>query len=735
MATALVPHVSPTMEGIVYPATPTTRYVNDSVKIGTNKHQLDARLLTTESAIKEALENVLGHVSNAVALGASETVFETFLSKICDTDFLFSFSNTNCPEAVWSHIFDQRPKFDAAEKNHTNSIFNHGMKLGFEKLTASQGDLFVLIQSDLGDGTVEHKIGRYGGTLDRSLDNEEMMKIQMPWDVVNKRVRDDRSGKHLTELAAESKLDDDSRARVGANINKLFEIAMQKASAHNATSWFCSVIGPLAEVPRATSGPNASHQQGLIDTSRVNGPVLELKPDGGLYITDSRGEMHNLRSLYASSYVPCNSALAEHVDASIRNVAVYVQDHPVDFSGDSVYSRIGATPNADGSPKHVLGLESDIIEVVMDYKVPDGASPGGGKTPMRPTPGAVRETHLTYGDDGVVAYMTYCTFTWPRSPSDADVPYGVLVATKDSNRFMNTDPKAFYRDELGDSKYTKETPKSRLFDRLLHMNSLRKSVRKINHRDLQDYMDQPPSFTAAQWNEFWAACTTLDDGMQRLYRAIGMGCVATVCLNVTPDLDYPKSHFVKPSLATVSDGNEADDAEEAAANRKEASKPPPPALIGAIYRTLVNELFWAEYNALPSQQAKQRKRSGSALVEELEDTEEEEGEPMAKRPAIGTPNGAASSSNDAASASARSQRHRRETQRLGLNDPNDATQGGTRRKKSQSERNAAKKTVKASVKKGSALIAKFKQGTVAPQEAIAQIEKLFQDLERASNDL
>ena len=94
MATALVPHVSPTMEGIVYPATPTTRYVNDSVKIGTNKHQLDARLLTTESAIMRPRERARPRVERRGAGRFGNSVRDVPLKDLRHR-LLFSFSNTN----------------------------------------------------------------------------------------------------------------------------------------------------------------------------------------------------------------------------------------------------------------------------------------------------------------------------------------------------------------------------------------------------------------------------------------------------------------------------------------------------------------------------------------------------------------------------------------------------------------------------------------------------------------
>ena len=68
-------------------------------------------------------------------------------------------------------------------------------------------------------------------------------------------------------------------------------------------------------------------------------------------------------------------------------------------------------------------------------------------------------------EGGEVGVLTYRTFSWPPTPSDKDVLYGVLVAAKDSNRFLTTDPKAFYKDQLGQTAFTAQDAKVRWRDR------------------------------------------------------------------------------------------------------------------------------------------------------------------------------------------------------------------------------------------------------------------------------
>ena len=42
-----------------------------------------------------------------------------------------------------------------------------------------------------------------------------------------------------------------------------------------------------------------------------------------------------------------------------------------------------------------------------------------------------------------------------------------------------------------------------------------------------------PSFSAAEWDEFYKGCMKIDDGVRRVYNAIGMGCLAIVSLSIT----------------------------------------------------------------------------------------------------------------------------------------------------------------------------------------------------------
>ena len=214
---------------------------------------------------------------------------------------------------------------------------------------------------------------------------------------------------------------------------------------------------------------------------------------------------------------------------------------------------------------------------------------------------AAASTPLSFGLDGEVGKLSRRDFTWPATPSDSDMPYGVLIAIAGSNRFLSNDPKAFYRDELGTSKFIAggNDLRSFLFARLINKNSLGggKSGKKITYHELKGFMDKAPSFTQKQWDEFWNECKDLSDGLQRVCKAIGMGSLAMVALSVTPDLDHNKARFVHGEAVQYADDDDGGDDHEDG-----GPTPDPISLLGAIYRTLVEELFNEQYAALPSKQ-------------------------------------------------------------------------------------------------------------------------------------
>lgn len=228
---------------------------------------------------------------------------------------------------------------------------------------------------------------------------------------------------------------------------------------------------------------------------------------------------------------------------------------------------------------------------------------------------------------------------------------------------------------------------------------------------------------------FWVESIKLGDGVRRIYRAIGMGCLATVSLGIALDMDYNKSHF-------ITNPKELADAQDA--------KPHPATLIGAIYRTLVSDLFAKEYEKLPSKQPKQPRLELVQHVreegEESEDDDEEIVVPAQNSRKRGRNNNEASGSGaggsgggDHGDGDGNSRRKRKQTSILGINDGSDAFTATP--KKSAKERTAAKKNTKASVKKLKTLVEAHEIGKVTAEDTMVKVAELVAALEKSTADL
>lgn len=696
---------------VMYPSTPRTPVIQEPIKLGSALHVVNATQLTIEAALLEPLENVAGQ-------GLEGSVLDVYMQRVCGSDFLFFWSNTKVDDDAWSTLFDQRPALDELQKNHTNSVFNAGLKLAFETITGAKGDLFVLVQSELEDDMIEHRIARYGQRLDQALQTGEsssdMSKFLAPWDVTKARVRDQKPS-FTVDFCAGSVLEEDSVKQCGSNLNELFTAAREKGRQHGAKSWFCAVMGgPLAEVQRSQAG---AHQlEGLQHLSEEYAPIVALTADGITYI-DSNGSTRLLADLYSASYLPRTARLAREVGAQ-TDLCVYVEGEQVDFSR-TAYTKIA--PRAR-MPASTLSDESHVLLVNMcGYGEDDCRTGVASKAPRRPLGSLRTSTRASEVDYGVVATLSYRIFDWPQTPDDSDLPYGVLIASKDSHRFLSRDPKAFYKDHLGMTQFTEVNAKTKLFDGLLRSNSLSKKQKKIQYRDLIQYMDKEPAFTKADWDEFWDECmTTLFgkyDGMARLYRAIGMGCLAIVSLGVPMDTDYSKSKLI-PSVQRNTDDAPA--------------KPSPVSLIGAIYRTLVSELFWTELKDIrrlreEAREASLRKRQ---LTQLDDDSDDEDNMPLTKRAMLMTGTGEGGS---VANAARTTGRQATTTQRLGFNDTKAATETA-RRPTSGRARASAKRTIKASHRKMVELVRMHRNSPVIPRSAIEKIVNC-RELEEAYRNL
>ena len=499
---------------------------------------------------------------------------------------------------------------------------------------------------------------------------------------MNRCVLGDKRGSQTLEFVSNSPFEDlehNSWKTGGHNLNKIFEAAIVKAQMYSADEWFCVVTSPLAEAPMANQGSDQAEDNRALISNGSKGPILKLDAADELVLLNSKGRYEGLALLYNSSYLPPSSLLGQKVDASIGKVDMYVQGELVDFSR-SAWNDLDQTG---------LLSESPVLAVA---------------------------TTNAYGSDGKVAFLQYKTFEPPRLPTDKDMKYGVLVASKSSTRFLNTDPKAFYADELCTTRVTRDTCKQILFDRLLGKDSYNTKHSKIKYQTLTSYMDKTPNFSAADWSKFEARCKVERDGMARMRRAIGMACLCIVSLEVDMKTDYPKSR-----LDTDQKPREGDE-----------PRPDPATLIGAIYRTLVEALFAEEFanlkQTIEQRQAKAQAAAKRSRVEDLDDDDDEEEEVDAEEEDEG---GAAPPPNSGRTTGRMRSKTKRFTAGAG---PSSSTGGRGSRTvtKSQSKDSPAKRTLKSQIDKlGSVLNAEGKSDEVKLRE----IQEIFDQMNSAKDNL
>ena len=576
------------------------------------------------------------------------------------------------------------PKANPLEKTHAHSVFNKGMKLMAEKFVGGKGDLFCLVQSDLGNEQIEHKVGRTGKGLDEALDKDTMSKMQAPWDMNAKRVRGDRTGKSTIEMTAHSPFEDQNCIKAaGEKLNAVFVKACELGAKHGTKSWFLALAGPLTTVRRS------AHEEG---------PVMHLDENGHLMYTDSAGRVQPLADLFSTSYLTRDSKLAALVPTPMQRLNLIIEGEPVDFSRTYCQRVID-----DG--KNTLGAETEPTAVMM--------SMAGGQQQ--------------------VGWLSHRKVeSWPRSPNDEQVPYGVLVAAPGTQRHMNRDPKAFFADKMGVAPLFKELqdPKTRFFDKLLGANALGKTKRKITYDDFVKYTDTNSfDFSASQFKEFMDKAHQMRDGWSRVVRAIGMGAIAEVQLTVLPDTDPTKSKFVDTSApASAPDG-----APSAAADA--IAKPHPSALQGAIFRTLISQTFNEEYAKLMR----------DTTARDTDDEGTEDGGSVAslppkKRKGSGgaETGGHSSSGGSSAAGSASGKRPRTQARLYGINDPDSSSQGRLtidklRAKTPKQQQRKAVNSLKKLLKEVDTVLAAAENGTPLPDPP--QIRDLRASLEEHSKKL
>ena len=508
-------------------------------------------------------------------------------------------------------------------------------RLQFEKLTSSAGDLFVLVQSKTAGGQIEHRVGRYGASLDEAQGTAAMYKIQEMWDMKEARVLTTEGSRKVQsrtfDLTGGSNFEDESWKKSGENINALFGEAARYGLQHRSDDWFCTVMGPVGNVERpASSRAEASGGAGSSQLDATGGavPILYVdSPSGELFYRDARGKPSPVRELFSEAYLPPDSDVATQQQTAVQKLDVSVQGKPVDF-GQSRWCKL-------------TGVQSEVIEVECrvqkELRVQAGVEADMEKD----------DEVMDVDEDDIIAHLQH-----RRLDKMTKGDYGVLVAPKNSTRFLSLDPMAFYADALGTEPFTQNGNLQVLFDTIFNEGTL-KGKKPLTYDELVRYMDQPPSFSNESWKAFYDRCYKLTDGFERVCRAIGMGSLAIVHLSPPLQMDFNKSKLVAQPSDTP-------------------GLPAPIDAMGSVYRTLVESLFSHEKASLPPPPPPRQPRASN------------------KRPAEAAALTTVRSGGDSGGGGRPSRASPGQPRRLGFNDPNAATeQGGAKRSKSASDKQKA----------------------------------------------
>jgi hypothetical protein len=515
------------------------------MKTGTGQHDIDAEVLTTESAVEEPFNNVIGQVlekqkAEGLDLEAEgeQKIHVTFTQDLLATGQLGSFqkdgilsmwSSTLISDENWNNLHNPRPKSDAAQKSHSASIFNKGLSSSFEHLSCDT--CYAFRQHLTADGKIIRQIIRYGKSLDKAAGSEWIQVVRVHWD--------SRTGNETTKNV--SRLD---RARLelaspiepigGANeagdalvgLDKLWAYFAAKAERHGSADgdFFATAFMPIREI--------------------AGKKLLIVDEVGELCFFDSIC-YKPLRKFYSEAYMYKSTGLS----APVGHVRAIIQGKELKLD-DTVWDSI------DASPSQV-------------YKI-----------------------HSSQDGSPLVA-------TWQcKALSDLEIKRGikpgVRIALKHSTKIVNNDPENFFDDRMCDERVQTggETLKSKHRTLMEKGSNAQKKVvfntKGPSLLDPRDYMDKDPEeFSPQEFNAFVQEATNFGGknkgdqhgaGKHLISMALGFKHLILVELKIDLHTNSAKSIFIK---RPVSDSQQ--DAPWS-----------PGEIIGMIYREIVEQVAFPE---------------------------------------------------------------------------------------------------------------------------------------------